>query len=116
MSPALALLRKLANPCEVSPGRTCPVEPGHVHHRLLVRQLHVLLGDHQLDFIPLLRLMTGTQAREQREKKRDQSLFLTTGRASFFLSRLLGSSASLIRHTILSFLALPPVTTAVGVH
>ena len=51
------------------PGHTCPVEPGHVHHCLLVGQLHVFLGDHQLDFIPFFRLIIGTQVRERRERK-----------------------------------------------
>lgn len=35
---------------------TCPVEPGHVHHGFMVRQLYVFLGYHQLDLVPLLRL------------------------------------------------------------
>lgn len=60
----------------------CPVEPGHVHHGLLVGQLQVFLGDHQLDFIPFFRLIIGTQVKERRERKKcGHSLFLTMGRA-----------------------------------
>lgn len=37
-------------------GYTCPVEPSHVHHGFMVGQLYILLGYHQLDLVPLLRL------------------------------------------------------------
>lgn len=36
---------------------TCPVQPCHIHHCLLICKFYIFLRYHQFDFIPLFRLM-----------------------------------------------------------